>query len=68
MRPSLNNMLRPLALQVLIVAVLSGTLLYGGDPGIDEIAPSLKQIGASWTSNHIVVYVDQISPANEICN
>ena len=68
MRPSLNNMLRPYALHLLVVTVLSGTLLYGGEPSIDEIAPSLKQIGTGWTSNHIVVYVDQISPANEICN
>ncbi len=63
-----NNMLKPLALPFLVLTVLTGTALYGAEPSIDEIAPSLKQLGTGWTSNSVVVCVDQVSPTKEICN
>jgi len=35
---------------------------------IDQIAPSLTQLGKGWTSNHVVVLVDRLAPTNEISN
>lgn len=55
-------------------ATLVGVLLVAGSSraeqpvGLDQIAPSLSQLGPGWTSNHVVVLVDQLSPSNEICN
>jgi hypothetical protein len=57
-----------------LLAVITGTLIGVGcvsaaQPlSIDQIAPSLAQLGNGWTSNHVVVLVDQLNPTNEICN
>lgn len=55
-----------------ILAVFTATLLttgcgVAGQPiHLDPIAPSLSQLGAGWTSNQVVVFVDQRTPTNEI--
>jgi len=57
-----------------LLAVITGTLIGVGcvpaaQPlSIDQIAPSLTQLGNGWTSNHVVVVVDQLNPTNAICN
>lgn len=57
-----------------VLALITGTLLgvscaSAAQPiSIDQIAPSLAQLGNGWTSNHVVVLVDQLSPTNQICN
>lgn len=57
-----------------ISAVAVGVLVAAGcaaadqPASLDQIAPTISQLGAGWTSNHVVVLVDQLSPTNEVCN
>lgn len=53
-----------------IVGLLAGAGHAVADQPIslDQIAPSISQLGPGWTSNHVVVMVDQLRPTNEICN
>jgi hypothetical protein len=35
---------------------------------MDKFAPAISQLGEGWTSNHVVVLVDQLNPTNQVCN
>lgn len=56
------------------LALVIGTLLAaghlpGGQPiSIAHIAPSISQLGEGWTSNRVVVLVDQLNSTNDISN
>jgi hypothetical protein len=57
-----------------IFAVVAGLLVAAGHAGadqpfkLDQIAPSTARLGQGWTSNHVVVMVDQLCPTNEVGN
>ena len=54
---------------LVIGSLLAAAHVAGGQPiRMDQFAPSISQLGAGWTSNHVVVLVDQLNPTNQICN
>ncbi len=50
------------------ILMLIGNCLAGLPIKMDQIAPTPAQLGAGWTSNHIVVLVDRLAPTNQISN
>lgn len=62
-----NNRSSRSAVTILTATLLAAGCVFAGQPiHLDSIAPSLSQLGAGWTSNQVVVFVDQRTPTNEI--
>jgi len=68
LQPTLQDKMKRL-FGLLIAALISAGWASAAEPvGIDKIVPSLMQLDDSWSSSHVVVWMDPLSTPSAITN